>query len=113
MKKMTQRPAWICLFAVTLAIPGVLGMTGCPKPTPQPTGDYVGDAPCAQCHANIHANWSQTLHAHAIAMGLAFISVAAATALVSASAAKADENTSTYASGSLQNEADINLVVTM
>jgi len=29
------------------------------------TGKYVGSARCAQCHANIHNNWSATLHAKA------------------------------------------------
>ncbi len=66
MKAMIRRPVSICVLAVILTIPWALGMTGCPKATPQPTGNYVGDAPCAQCHLNIHTNWSNTLHAHAI-----------------------------------------------
>jgi hypothetical protein len=67
MKAMIRRPASICVLIVALALPGLLGTAGCPSPEPQPpAGDFVGAAPCAQCHANVHANWSQTLHASAI-----------------------------------------------
>lgn len=64
MKRMIRKPVFICLTSVALAVPWIVA--GCPRPTPTPAGDFVGDAPCAQCHANIHADWSATLHAHAI-----------------------------------------------
>lgn len=67
MKTMIRRPVSISVLVGVLVLSGLLGMGGCPSPQPQPpAGDYVGAAPCAQCHANIHANWSQTLHATAI-----------------------------------------------
>ncbi len=66
MKAMIRRPAAICVLVAISVVSCLLGMGGCPRPTPQPTGNYVGDAPCAQCHQNIHTNWSATLHAHAI-----------------------------------------------
>jgi hypothetical protein len=66
MNAMFRRPVRVCLAVGLLAIPWILGMSGCPKPPPQLTGPYVSATPCAQCHANIHTDWSATLHAHAM-----------------------------------------------
>lgn len=66
MKAMIRGSAWICLAASGLAVPWVLCIGGCPKPSPQPTGPYVGAEVCAQCHANIHTEWSATLHTQAM-----------------------------------------------
>ncbi len=64
MRASIRKSGCICAVVAALAVPWLLA--GCPKTPPQPTGNYVGDAPCAQCHLNIHTTWAATLHAHAI-----------------------------------------------
>jgi hypothetical protein len=58
-----------CALTIVLAL-----IAGCPPPPPPGppppgnsglTGKFTGSARCANCHNNIHTDWSSTLHAHA------------------------------------------------
>lgn len=66
----------IIVLAVALPLGwSLFGVAGCPPTLPiggGPTGDsgvtgkYVGAERCSLCHANVHASWSNTLHAKAL-----------------------------------------------
>lgn len=62
----------VALAVATLSF-FMLGQGGCPTPgdggsggNSGITGQYIGSTRCALCHANTHAGWSDTLHAHAL-----------------------------------------------
>jgi hypothetical protein len=66
------------LLSLTLAIPLMVALAfvgGCPpdQPSEPPppgnsglTGKFTGSSRCATCHNNVHSDWSNTLHAHAL-----------------------------------------------
>ncbi len=66
MNTMIRKPVRVFMAVGILTVLGILGLGGCPQPPPPLTGPYVSATPCAQCHANIHTDWSATLHAHAM-----------------------------------------------
>lgn len=70
-----SRIAFLAGFGLLIVSMGQSGLE-CPlimTPDTQPTtgnsgitGQYVGSTRCAQCHASVHSNWSETLHAGAL-----------------------------------------------
>lgn len=75
----SRRTAWlrttICLLVVLPIAASLFGVAGCPFNATPPgpttgdsglTGKFVGADRCSQCHARVHADWAQTLHANAL-----------------------------------------------
>lgn len=94
MHRHSRKLAGLSAFTATLAL-GLLFIAGCPQNNDNSnsndntntntntndnandnssttgnsglTGKFVGSARCAECHNNIHSDWSQTLHGNALA----------------------------------------------
>lgn len=70
-----KRSRRISIMVLALGVPAaiaVMSIGGCPEPAPPPpgnsglTGKYIGSERCSACHANIHADWANTLHSGAL-----------------------------------------------